>query len=186
MGFLAGVSALVMSCGNNPDPAKTSQKNKDFYPVRAFIQQELKSIDSLPVAIFLYTDQDGGTDTTIVDKSAFRVLAEAAAQPDISQPPLRDGYEETVFLDATLNLVTMSYRPLKETGSPIRKIDVYIHPGTEQVKSVYIEKQESAGDSTILEKTVWSAGKQVQMTRLISRNGQADRLENRRFSWGMQ
>ena len=177
---------MVMSCGNHPEVAQTSHKNKDFYPVRAFIQQELKTIDSLPVAVFLYTEQSGSTDTSVVDKSAFRMLAEVAAQPDISQPPFRDGYEETVFLDATLNLVTMSYRPLKETGSPIRKMDVYIYPETEQVKTVYIEKQESAGDSTILEKTVWSAGKQVQITRLVSRSGQADRMENRRFSWGIQ
>jgi hypothetical protein len=185
--FLLLFSGHFLSCANNAEKkASSTDENKDFYPVSAFIRQELKNIDSLPVAVFLYTEKDGKTDTTIVDKAAFRVLAEGLTNPDISAAPLRDAFTESVFLDATLNLVTMSYRPRKDKATAVQKIDVYIHPETEQVKSIYIEKLDVLGDSSVQEKTVWSAGKQAQITRIVSRAGQPDRMENRRFSWGMQ
>lgn len=178
--------AGIFSCHSTADQTSATQEDREFYPLSAFIRQELAEIDSLPVAVFLYTEAGGITDTTLVEKQAFRTLAEAIALPDITRAPLKNAYRETVFHDATLNLVTMSYSPTDPSTVPVKKIDLYIHPETGKVKSAYIEKLEISGDSTLVEKTVWSAGKQAQITRLFSKPGQPDRIENRKFSWGLQ
>jgi hypothetical protein len=175
---------LLFSCGEQ-EAKESGQENKEFYPVAAHIHAELATIDSLPVAVFLYRTEGGMTDTTIVDKPAFRKLAEQLAQPDITREPLKKDYTESVFMDATLNLVTMSYTP-REESAEIRKIDVYIHPETEQVKNVYVEKRLVVGDSTVLHKMVWTSGRQLQVTTLISKKGQEDRVIQETFNWGMQ
>jgi hypothetical protein len=180
---LAPLCALL-ACGNSEKQASV-QENKDFYPVSAHIHAELAAIDSMPVAVFLYRTVDGVSDTSIVEKSAFRALAEGIAQPDITKEPLKDDYQETVFMDATLNLVTMSYTPRNETAE-IRKIDVYIRPETEQVKNIYVEKRISGGDSMEVRKMVWTSGRQLQVTTLLSKEGKTDRLIQETFNWGMQ
>jgi hypothetical protein len=174
----------LASCGNEEGKVSV-QENKEFYPVAAHIHTELAAIDSLPVAVFLYRLEGGVTDTTIIEKSAFRNLAEHIAQPDITREPLKKDYRETVFMDATLNLVTMSYVPVDESAE-IRKIDVYIHPETEQVKTVYVEKRVSSGDSTMVRKIIWSTGRQLQVTTLISKEGKEDKAIQEVYNWGMQ
>ncbi|MCU0380022.1 MAG: hypothetical protein MUE58_02425 [Chitinophagaceae bacterium] len=174
----------LASCGNKESKAYV-QENKEFYPVAAHIHTELAVIDSLPVAVFLYRSESGVTDTTIIEKSAFRTLAENIAQPDITREPLKKDYRETVFMDATLNLVTMSYVPVDESAE-IRRIDVYIHPETEQVKTVYVEKRVISGDSTTVRKIIWSTGRQLQVTTLISKEGKEDKAIQEVYNWGMQ
>lgn len=175
---------LFFACGEQ-ETKESRQENKEFYPVAAHIHAELAAIDSLPVAVFLYRTESGITDTTIVEKPAFRKMAERLTQPDITREPLKKDYTESVFMDATLNLVTMSYTPRNESAE-IRKIDVYIHPETEQVKNVYVEKRIAGGDSTVLHKMVWTSGRQLQVTTLISKQGQEDRVIQETFNWGMQ
>lgn len=182
--LFTALCAFGISCGE-PAEEGSIQENKDFYPVSAHIHSELALIDSLPVAVFLYREEDGRKDTTIVDKQAFRVLAEAIPQPDITKEPLKKSYTESVYMDATLNLVTMSYAPKSESGE-IRKIDVYINPDTEKVKRIYVEKRLSGGDSTIVRKIVWTSGQQLQVTSLVTREGQQEKVIQEKYSWGMQ
>ncbi len=172
------------SCGQGDNTTKTSGEQKEFYPVKSFIREELALLDSLPVAISLYRDIAGKADTNIMDMAAFRRIAEAVGEPDISQDPLRKGYRETVYMDATLNLVTMSYRPA-DASATVQKTDVYIDPATEKVKSIYIEKQLSEANSSIVQKIVWSAGRQLQVTTLVSTTGHPDKVIQERYHWGL-
>jgi hypothetical protein len=182
--LLTALCAYSVSCGDSAEQASV-QENKDFYPVSAHIHSELALIDSLPVAVFLYRDEEGRKDTSIVDKQVFRAFAEAIPQPDITREPLKKSYTESVYMDATLNLVTMSYTPKTESGE-IRKIDVYINPDTENVKRIYVEKRLSGGDSTIVRKIVWTSGQQLQVTSLVTREGQQEKVIQEKYSWGMQ
>jgi hypothetical protein len=87
-------------------------------------------------------------------------------------------------MDATLNLVTMSYRPA-DASATVQKTDVYIDPATEKVKSIYIEKQLSEANSSIVQKIVWSAGRQLQVTTLVSTTGHPDKVIQERYHWGL-
>ena len=87
-------------------------------------------------------------------------------------------------MDATMNLITMSYRPLNESAT-VQKTDVYIDPATEHVKSLYIEKRLSEANSTVVQKIVWSAGRQLQLTKLITITGQPERIIQERYHWGL-
>lgn len=182
--ILFAIAFVAFSCGQNSDSGSTTEGQKEFYPVMSFIREELALLDSLPVAVSLYRDSEGKADTSILEKLSFRRIAEAVGEPDISRDPLRKGYRETVYMDATMNLVTMSYRPTDESAT-VRKTDVYIDPATEKVKSIYIEKRLSEGNSTIVQKIVWSAGRQLQMTTLINTTGQPERVIQERYHWGL-
>ncbi len=174
----------TLSCGQRGEPGKGAAEQQDFYPVLSFIRQELALLDSLPLAITRYRIQDGNADTTIVEKPEFRRIAESVADPDISRDPLRKAYTETVYMDATMNLLTMSYRP-KDASATVQKTDVYIDPATEKVKSIYIEKKLTEANSTVLQKIIWSAGRQLQLTSVITVEGQPEKLIQERYHWGL-
>jgi hypothetical protein len=182
--FIALFSILAACSSPTSEPAESQQENKDFYPVRAYIAQELKELDSLPVAVFRYGVSGQVKDTQLVDKAAFRAMAEKLASPDISLEPLKKSYQESVYMDNTLNLVTLSYRA-KDPSLEIQKLDVYVTPEKDRVKNIYLEKRSEAGDSVVFSKIIWTTGKQLQVTRIVSRQGKEDQVIQEKYSWAM-
>ena len=47
---------------------KQEQEKKQYYPIYAFLEQELSVIDSLPVAILKYHQENQKFDTSITEK----------------------------------------------------------------------------------------------------------------------
>jgi hypothetical protein len=182
--ILAFMLKLAACQSDSTNQQETKQDNKDFYPVRAYFTQELKELDSLPVAVFLYRESTLDRDTTIVDKSEFRRMVEKLSLPDITIDPLKKKYRETVYMDNTLNLITLSYST-DDPALEIQKIDVYVSPETDRVKNIYMEKRSASGDSTILQKMVWTSGKQFQVTRIITAQGQEEKIMQEKYSWAM-
>jgi hypothetical protein len=185
--FLCSITSLsILAACSSPsaDPEESKQENNEFYPVQAYITQELKELDSLPVAVFRYGVSGKAMDTQLVDKKIFRAMAEKLASPDIALEPLKKSYQESVYMDNTLNLVTLSYRT-KDPNLEIQKLDVYVTPETDKVKNIYLEKRVAAGDSTVLSKIIWTTGKQLQVTRMISRAGGEDQVIQEKYSWAM-
>lgn len=174
----------ALSCAQDGKQEYSASEPQDFYPVLSFIREELALLDSLPVAITRYRVDQSNSDTSILEKSEFRRIAESLAEPDISRDPLRKEYTETVYMDATINLLTMSYRP-KDALAIVQKTDIYIDPATEKVKSMYIEKKMSEANSTVVQKIIWSAGRQVQLTSVITVEGQPERVIQERYHWGL-
>ena len=157
---------IVLSCGSKKEDNVFEQADKSFYPVKSYVQTELAALDSLPVAVFKFTTVNGKTDTTIIEKDLLRKLAEELTSPDITIPPLKEKYKETVFMDETVNSVTLSYSSNTD-DDVIRKVDVFVHPETEKVKYIYLEKIESRGDSSIVRKMIWTTGKYMQVTSVV-------------------
>jgi hypothetical protein len=174
---------LIVSCAPKQEEKAFEQADKNFYPIKSFVKTELAELDSLPVAVFKFTTVNSKTDTTIVEKPAFRKIAEELTAPDITVPPLKENYKETVFMDETVNSVTLSYTATDENVE-IQKIDVFVHPETEKVKHIYIEKNRNSGDSAILYKMMWTAGKNMQVTSIINVNNKPVVTLQEKYVWG--
>lgn len=175
----------LASCGDTASgPDKKVQKDKSFYPVASIVQKELAQIDSLPIAVFVYTTTNDRNDTGIVDKKEFRSIALSFAEPDITREPLKGHYVESVFMDQTIHLVTLSYTS-NNPADEIQKLEVYVNPDNDQVKSFYIEKIKSGGDSTLHQKLIWTVGKQLQVTSKLSREGLPAVTSQKKYSWDL-
>lgn len=180
--LLSGIILLAACSGNNEN--KFEQEDKNFYPIASFIKSELKLVDSLPLAVFKYTVINQKTDTQIVGKPEFRKIAESFISPDITVEPLKKKYKETVFMDATINSVTISYTTV-DPNAEIRKIDVFINPETDKVRNIYVEKMSNQGDSSVTRKMIWTSGKFFQVSTLYSFKNQPEQTLQEKYAWDM-
>ncbi len=174
---------FVFSCAPKHEDKPFEQTDKNFYPVKSFVLSELNELDSLPVAVFKFTTTNGKTDTLIIEKSDFRKIAEHLTAPDITVTPFKEKYKESVFMDETVNSVTLSYTATDEDAE-IQKIDVFVHPETEKVKHIYLEKNRVSGDSSILNKLMWTTGKNMQVTSIINVGSQPPITILEKYVWG--
>jgi hypothetical protein len=171
------------ACSSSGSDQETNNDiNKTFFPIAGNINAELKELDSLPVAVIKYTTIGDKTDTSIAEKSELRMMAGLLTDPDISSPDLKKYYSEAVFMDNTINTVTMSYTTKSEDPA-VQKIDVMIHPDTEKVKSIYVEKQERSGDTTYKRKMVWTPGKNLQVITITNITGQPEYIKTEKYSF---
>jgi hypothetical protein len=183
MRYLFILVLFLSACSSPGSEEETNNDiNKTFFPIAGNINAELKELDSLPVAVIKYTTVGDHTDTSIADKSELRKMAALLTNPDISSPELKLFYKEAVFMDNTINMVTMSYTTKSEEPL-VRKIDVMIQPDTEKVKSIYVEKQEKNGDTSINRKMVWTPGKNLQVITLTNLPGQQETIRTEKYSF---
>jgi hypothetical protein len=180
--LLLALMLFFTACSSSQTEEETNEDvNKTFFPIAGNINAELNELDTLPVAVIKYTTVADKTDTTLADKSELRKMAALLTNPDISAPELKLFYKEAVFMDNTINTVTMSYTTKSEEPS-VRKIDVMIHPDTEKVKSIYVEKQEQHGDTTYHRKMVWTPGKNLQIITITNLQGQ-ESIKTEKYDW---
>ncbi|HLO81092.1 MAG TPA: hypothetical protein VK166_09045 [Chitinophagaceae bacterium] len=174
---------FLSACSSSGSDEETNgDVNKTFFPIAGNINTELKEIDSLPIAVIKYTTIGDKTDTALAEKSELKNVSAMLTNPDISSPELKKYYKEAVFMDNTINTVTMSYTT--QSDKPVvRKIEVMIHPETEKVKSIYVEKLEKSGDSAYNRKMVWTSGKSLQVVTIANLPGQAESIKTEKYSW---
>jgi hypothetical protein len=174
--FLSACSSSGSEEGTNGDV------NKTFFPIAGNINAELKEIDSLPIAVIKYTTVGDKTDTSLAEKQELKTVSALLTHPDISSPELKKYYKEAVFMDNTINTVTMSYTTTSNDPA-VRKIEVMIHPETEKVKSIYVEKLEKSGDTAYNRKMVWTSGKSLQLITITNLPGQPESIKTEKYNW---
>ncbi len=175
---------ILFACSSKKNEKSFVQKDTSFYPVSSFIQTELLNVDSMPVALFYIRTADGKSDTSIVDKKVLHQQAADIISPDISKEPLKEKYEETVFMDETINSVTLSYST-EDPDAEVRKIEVFVSPDTEKVKYVYVEKTFSRNDSSFTKKMIWTTGKYLQVNSSITPKTGSQISVQEKFTWDL-
>ncbi|MGN6493249.1 MAG: hypothetical protein ACTHLE_14715 [Agriterribacter sp.] len=177
----------LAGCNNTDESNESGSDNtsKQYYPIASYIESQLNYLDSVPLAIMHYTTINNVTDTSITEKKDFRnSVGGAFIQSDISGAEQKKKYDETSFIDATLGVITLTYTPRKnENNLPVRKIDVLLNQENSTIKTIYIEKILSSGDSTVLKKMLWKANKSCQVTSIIEKNNQPASTIQERFVW---
>lgn len=177
------VSAILCSCGGS-DTKKKEQADKAFFPVNAQVVSELKALDSLPLAVFRYhEEQDGRKDTIIVSKEQLRAAVKDLLDADITGDKIRPKYTESVYMDQSLGSVTMSYVP-NEKDLPVTKVDVYLDPEKDRMKQVYVETNGSwPGDSSCSRKMLFAPGRYFQVSTVVSATNGGNRSFQDKYSW---
>ena len=181
--LLVLLSTLALyNCRNNTSPEQKDNADGEFYPIGSFIRSQLMYIDSMPLAVIKYTTLDNITDTAILEKSDFKTIAAAFMTPDIGSPELMPQYKETSFIDATLGTVTLTYSAM-HIDSGIKKADILLDQESTSVKNIYIEKILPGTDSSVTKKMLWTANRNCQITTLIRKKGQPEKIIRERYVW---
>lgn len=156
--------------------------NKAYYPIAGYIHSQVLYLDSVPLAIMKYTTSNNKVDTSITEKKDFAIIAEALANPDISAPSIKDQYEETSFIDATLGTISLTYAVKNDTAS-IRKADVLLKQENTEVSTIYIEKKTTMADSVVLKKALWTASRNLQVTTIVQYKNAPEKVIQEKYVW---
>lgn len=175
----AVISLIFYDCQSS---SQDNSPTQDFFPIGSFIKSQLRNLDTLPLAVIKYTTIRGITDTMVVEKIAFRKLAEEFMAPDIASPELHNSYTETSFIDATLGTMTLTYKA-RDRDLIIRRADVLLNREKGDVQSVYIEKAIENNDSTRIDKILWTTDRNCQVSELVYYKNGPEHVVVTRYVW---
>lgn len=189
---LAGV-LITAACGHHQqtvDPSKqdslqqTDSSKNSFIPVADFLETEILHVDSVPFALRKYTTVNGRTDSGFIQVTEFNKLALQFLPPELHNGNFERDFTENSFMDKSTQSIMFTYSTTV-TDQPLRRVDVQTinHYGAQQVKSIYLEKNRVAGDSLILEKLYWRAGRSFQIVTMTTVKGRPPVEQQLKVIW---
>jgi hypothetical protein len=178
---ITGGWLLCGSCAHHPRQpspqsadslSKADTAENVFFPVADVLESEIRQVDSMPVAIRKYIIGNGHTDSAFIKPAEFHALAMQFVVPEFRNGQFEKDFTETSFIDNATQAATFTYSTTNRDLA-LQRVDVIAVPrGTvHQLKSVYLERSRVSGDSSILDKMYWQAGRQLQVISLISVKG---------------
>ena len=184
----------VSSCGHRPPGSTLSQDSlsgqdsgaakNQFFPVDDYLEAEILSVDSMPMAFWKYVTRDNRTDSALITTADLNALALQFLPPEIRDGGLNKNFTESSFMDKTTQSITFTYTPV-DPSLPLQRVDVQTTAGVraQEVRSIYMERTRSAGDSVILQKLLWRGKHGFTIVNRIRVKGQAPKEEQIRVSW---
>lgn len=161
---------ILNSCKNKEESPSTGPEStakadspevKSYLPVLDFVKAEIRNVDSFFAGIRKITIRDGKTvDSTYISSEEFHKLAAEFETNELSKEFLEQHYEETSFMDHSTQAVTFTYST-EEHQLPIKRIDLLTTEvnGIDKMKSLFVEKVINSGDTAIVKRLLWKAGK---------------------------
>ncbi|MFT3749255.1 MAG: hypothetical protein QM768_13100 [Agriterribacter sp.] len=167
---------------SSADQQSQDTTQKEFYPISSFIQAQIKKLDSLPLAVIKYTTIGNKTDTSITEKKDFAAIAGYFAMPDITAPGIKNQFEETSFIDASISTISLTYTAKNDTIS-LRKADVLLNQENSRVNTIYIEKKSRIAEEGKIQKMLWSVDRNCQVTTIQQAAGSPEKIIIEKYVW---
>lgn len=161
------------------------EEPKSYFPFKEYLENELKEIDSLPIAIFKFSSTKENADTTIIDKQAFRKIVIGLLAIDLQNEEISKTYKELVLEDTDIDNIAISYTTEKKEN-PIKQLQLNIRPGTTTLKNFYVERLDKINDITITRKILWSTNQSVSITSIYYKKNQLQNQLTEKYSWSVQ
>jgi hypothetical protein len=123
----------------------------------------------------------------LITTGDFNTLALQFLPPEIRDGGIGKNFTENSFMDNTTQSITFTYTPV-DRMLPLQRIDVQTTHGirAQEVKSIYMERNHSAGDSVILQKLLWRSKRGFMIMNHVQIKGQAPKDEQIRVSWASE
>jgi hypothetical protein len=175
--------ALFACKGKEKKPDVPSEQ---FFPVTAYLKGELARLDTSLASFYKIETIDGRSDTTpIRNTDVKRYAKDFATLPDISAGELKNDYQITHEYDDILNAFVFLFTTNED--HPVRREDVVLDPtpnsqGKNDIRSIFAEVWQTAGDSTTRKNMLWEAGKNFQVTTITEAGG-TERTKKLQVVW---
>ena len=168
--ILIPIAIGIIGCKNKEEQSSSvpdqqqqtdSPEVKNYLPVLDFLKGEIQNVDSFYAGMRKITIRNGKTDSTFISSEEFHRITNEFVTNDLTKDFLEEHYNESSFIDQSTRSVTFTYEP-KDHNLVIRRVDLLTgqsSSGFDKLKSLFIEKQMNSGDTSILKRIFWKAGK---------------------------
>lgn len=161
-------------------------ETKHFYfPVTKFLRGQLREIDSLRIAPLRILKFKGETDSTWISLDDVRKRASPFLTPEIDSANLLRLFNETTFMDQTLNTLTLTYSKSSNASDTfrLRNWDVYIDPVKHIIQKVYIVKMENINGEQQTQELTWKTGYWYKILTFPSDTGHVQDIKEEIVIW---
>lgn len=186
--FLSCIPMLVLvftGCNNLSTAPKKELPLADtakFYPLRGFLQDQIRYVDLRNFPIYKITVKNGLKDSVPLTKEQFIAWAGLFLKRDLSEPAVKIQYQETVFQDQSTGSLTLNYTPVSNNAI-VKSLDILLDEETHIVKRVFIRTAYQSGDSSITEQYSWKANKSFQVSRTVNTKKGSTAIESNFINW---
>ena len=152
--FLSIFAIILFSCKSGTDKSQSSESSEkksvdarqeivSFFPLTSFIQGQLAEIKASGVNPLKFTFNEKGKDSVWIKMEELESEFSELIKPTIDSGSMSQYFRESSFMDETLNMVTLTYDPVKPIPEKINWIhwDIYIAPETNSISRVYMVKK---------------------------------------------
>ncbi len=188
------VLLLVAACNNNSSTSPSTKaaatasvatlgdSSTNFFPVTSYLKGELLGIKNGGITPVRKITIDGKTDSSWIKMEELETVFAAFLTPVIDTANLKNGFEQKIFKDETLDAFTFTYDPKNaQTNSfAFTHWDVYVNPESNKVTRIYLLKKESA-DKTL--QLTWKSGKNCKILTLKNADGKTTVEKEENISW---
>jgi hypothetical protein len=135
---------------------KESEKHINVF---GYIKGQLRHLDTVPYGILKIKQTDTViSDSAFIDVKKVREMIDPFMKLEPDEDYFNDHYSQSVFGDATIGTITVSYLSKKDT-EVIERMDVYANPSNGDIKQVYILKREDPERKTGKQQLLWTHNK---------------------------
>jgi hypothetical protein len=143
---------LTLLCFACNDQKKETRDNSQYFPIRSFLQSQVKSLDTASYTFIKIETINGKSDTSVVTKEELKKYTQEFTDiPDLRSSDEGSHYSETKSFDSLMGRVFMSYTSEDEDLEVVKQ-EITVLPtltGSDEVKTIYIEKLVPTKDGTI-------------------------------------
>jgi hypothetical protein len=165
-----------------PSCKSTQEYKKQYYPIGLYLESELAQIDSFKLPITRCFTENKKSDSTIIELKYLRAIVNELLLNNLSKTEALNDFNEAIIKDLQLDFITISYT---SSNNSISKIDLYIDPRNEKVKSLYAEKSEMKNDTSITKKILWTSGSQL-LINSIYQTKEGNIYNTEQYKWSFK
>jgi hypothetical protein len=165
--LLCGGLLILVFMGCKDSNKSAEKEEKKYFPVADYVRSQLHLIDSLQLPVTLYRSDASGADTLLLSTRECLELAAPFQEPDLADPAIAGYFTENSFADQSIPSITFNYLT-RDSSMPLKRVDVVLQPDpalSEKVRTIYMEKIISRGDTLIEEKLFWNNDHYYQILR---------------------
>lgn len=168
------ICILYSACtgSNKKEAQKPVQPNneEDYINYTALLNDQVRAVDSTPLAIYKYTTAENGkTDTTTIQREEFRTLAKTFLEPDIMQRALRKDYSASTFGDKTTQLANFTYET-KKPEHAVQRLNLRFKPGAFSRFTSLDMVKNLPGNTGATQKLFWKANRYFHIITDLGNN----------------
>ena len=156
-----------------------------FFPITAYLQGQINSFNELQVTPLKITTSGERQDSVWIKPGDISRLAGPFLLPVIDSANLSKYYNESSFLDQTINSITLSYDPKLYLQDPLslKSLAVYIDPKTNRVTRIYIEKPLPTDKGSMMQQLTWKSDKWFKITTITEDAGKPVEIKDEKVIW---
>lgn len=170
------LSAAACHPRTAPQPDTYNNDSVQFFPVRDYLIEQVKAVDSVPYFIYHITQTNGSRDSAAINREQFNQAVAVFTQYDITDSSVKKYYKESVFSDESTHSYTLHYAT-NNTSLPVQSIDVLLKPEDQHVKRIFITTIQNRNDTTILTRLGWKANESCSINTSISHAGKEQQTQ---------